>query len=327
MFLLNGSKLPSIGFGTNTGVPTEKDGELEKIIDSAIETGYRHIDTALVYRNEKIIGNTLQKWFKSGKLKREEIFITTKLPIFGVHPTRVDYCIKQSLSNLQVECIDLYLVHFPLGCKFHESTVFERNENGDVVMEGPTDHSAIWKKMEEQVDLGRVRYIGLSNYTIPQISIVIKSARIKPACLQVEIHPYLQQPDLVEFCHKNEITVVGFSPLGAPDYNSRMRTYVSDYKDQQLPDMLGNEVIQCIAKKHSKSVAQIILRFLVQNGVVPIPKSRNPQRMRENFNVFHFVLDEDDVNILRTLEVGEEARTSTFRNFMKGIEKHPDYPF
>ena len=84
--------------------------------------------------------------------------------------------------------------------------------------------------MEEQVDLGRVRYIGLSNYTIPQISIVIKSARIKPACLQVEIHPYLQQPDLVEFCHKNEITVVGFSPLGAPDYNSRMRTYVSDYK-------------------------------------------------------------------------------------------------
>ena len=160
MLLLNGSKLPSVGFGSNTGAvskrkmsirinihhqPPEKGEELEKVIDSAIQTGYRHIDTAFFYRNEKIIGNTLQKWFKSGKLEREETFITTKLPIFGVHPARVDYFIKQSLSNLQMDCIDLYLIHFPVGCKFQEGAMFARDENGDILMEGRTDHLAIWK--------------------------------------------------------------------------------------------------------------------------------------------------------------------------------------
>ncbi|KAJ3652016.1 hypothetical protein Zmor_018017 [Zophobas morio] len=327
MLLLNGSKLPSVGFGSNTGAPPEKGEELEKVIDSAIQTGYRHIDTAFFYRNEKIIGNTLQKWFKSGKLEREEIFITTKLPIFGVHPARVDYFIKQSLSNLQMDCIDLYLIHFPVGCKFQEGAMFARDENGDILMEGRTDHLAIWKKMEEHVNLGHIRYIGLSNYNISQISTLIKSAIIKPACLQVEIHPHLQQRDLVEFCHKNEITVVGFSPLGAADYNLRMKTYLPEYQDQQLPNLLGNQVIQSIAKKHSKSVAQVILRFLIQSGVVPIPKSRNSQRIKENFNIFDFMLDEHDTAALQDLEVGEDARISNFKGLIRKIENHPDYPF
>jgi alcohol dehydrogenase (NADP+) len=321
LILPGGLKMPTLGFGT---FDSNDETEVTVSLNAALEAGYRHIDTAYVYQNEKIIGNVLKQWFASGKLKREDIFITTKLPMYGVHPDRVEFFMKKSLENLQLKYVDLYLVHLPLGFKYDESTGrMKVNEKGEVQFEGKTDHAAIWRKMEEQVDAGRAKTIGLSNYNISQIETVLKSARIKPANLQVELHVFLQQNALVDFCHKNGITVVAHTPLGSPGYNKFLKKIGKPERD--LPDILSNPVIGKIAKKHSKSSAQIAIRFLIQRGIAPIPKSVTPPRGQEKINVFDLTLDDRAMKELKNLDVGEKARVCEFRVF-NGIELHPDYP-
>ncbi|XP_063931790.1 aldo-keto reductase family 1 member A1-like [Zophobas morio] len=273
--LPSGQKMPALGLGTWEAT---NDNEIETALNTALQLGYRHIDTAAAYENENAIGRVLKQWISSGKLKREDLFITTKLPTVGVHPDRVEIFIKKSLQNLQLNYVDLYLIHFPVGCKFKEGSVHPyANENGETVFEPQTDHVAIWKKMEEQVDAGRAKNIGLSNYNITQISTVLKSARIKPANLQVELHAYLQQRELVDFCKKNGIAVVAYCPVANPGYNKFLVRL--GQQPIQLPNLLGDPEVAKIAQKHSKSPAQIALRFLVQIGVAPIPKSVTPKRI------------------------------------------------
>uniref|UniRef100_V5GRZ6 Aldose reductase n=1 Tax=Anoplophora glabripennis TaxID=217634 RepID=V5GRZ6_ANOGL len=218
--LPGGLKMPAIGLGT-AGFWDE--AALERVLNAALELGYRHIDTAYGYKNEVFIGRVLKKWFSSGKLKREDIFITTKLPLIGIHQDRVELFMKKSLENLQVEYVDLYLIHHPIGVKY-----FGDEDNRKEIDE--VDHIQIWKKMEEQVQLGRTKTIGLSNFNKRQIERIITTARIKPACLQVELHVDFQQRDLVGYCHKNGIVVVAYSPLGAPgDKRFRDRKITGSY--------------------------------------------------------------------------------------------------
>ncbi|EFA02583.2 uncharacterized protein LOC662731 [Tribolium castaneum] len=319
--LPDGSKMPVLGLGT---WQAKDKGQLEAALNTALELGYRHIDTAYIYENEKIIGDVLKTWLSSGKLKREDLFITTKLPMFGMNPDRVEYFLKKSLENLQMDYVDLYLIHFPIGFKFDMSTGRPVvNDKRQLVPEGKTDHVAIWKKMEEQVDAGRIKTIGLSNYNISQTETILKSARIKPANLQVEMHVYLQQRDLVNFCHKNGITVVAFSPLGAPSYNKVLQAMGRESKI--LPDILGDSVVNKIANKHSKTPAQIVLRFLIQSGVAAIPKSVTPKRIQENINVFDFSLDDNEFKELSSLEAGEKGRVHDF-NMGFDLKDHPDFP-
>jgi alcohol dehydrogenase (NADP+) len=319
--LPGGLKMPALGIGT---WQSKDETETAAAINAALEAGYRHIDTAYRYENEKIIGKVLKEWFASGKLKREDVFITTKLPLHAVHPDRVEPFMKKSLKNLGLDYVDLYLIHFPIGFKYDEGTEkLKINEKGEIETEGKTDHAAIWKKMEEQVDAGRAKTIGLSNYTIAQIQTVLKSARIKPANLQVEIHVYFQQHPLVDFCHKNGITVVAYSPLGSPGYNKFLKNMGQEPKE--LPDILADPVVGKIAKKHSKTPAQVVLRFLIQRGLAPIPKSVTPKRLQENINVFDFVLDDGDFKELLKLDLGEKGRVCDFKLF-KGIQNHPDFP-
>lgn len=153
--------------------------------------------------------------------------------------------------------------------------------------------------MEEQVDAGRTKTIGLSNYNISQIQTVLKSARIKPANLQVELHVFLQQPDLVEFCQKHGVTVVAYSPLGTPGYNGFLKKFGLEARD--LPNILTNPVVGKIAKKHSKTPAQVALRFLNQLGIAAIPKSTNIERLKQNIDVFDFTLDAEDLKELKGL--------------------------
>ncbi|KAJ3615732.1 hypothetical protein MTP99_006720 [Tenebrio molitor] len=141
--LPGGLKMPALGFGT---FDSNDETEVTVSLNAALEAGYRHIDTAYVYQNEKIIGNVLKQWFASGKLKREDIFITTKLPPQGVHPDRVEIFMKKSLENLQLDYVDLYLIHLPIGFKYDESAGrIKVNEKGDVQFEGKTDHAAVWR--------------------------------------------------------------------------------------------------------------------------------------------------------------------------------------
>ncbi|KAJ3658840.1 hypothetical protein Zmor_010560 [Zophobas morio] len=319
--LPGGVKMPVLGFGT---WQSGDEKESKAVLNAALEAGYRHIDTAYAYNNEKFIGDVLKEWFASGKLKREDVFITTKLPMYGVHPDRVEFFMKKSLQNLQLDYVDLYLVHFPVGVKYDERTGRPAlNEKNRRIAEGKTDHEGIWKKMEEQVKAGRTKTIGLSNYNIAQIETVLKYATIKPANLQVELHVYLQQRQLVDVCHKNGITVVAFSPLGSPGYNKFLKQMGRNEK--QLPDILGDPVVAKISKKYLKTPAQIVLRFLIQQGISCIPKTISEKRLKENIAVFDFALDDGDIKELLNLDIGEEARIRNFSIF-EGLDEHPDFP-
>jgi len=316
--LPSGQKMPALGLGT---CDARDEDELAIALDAALEDGYRHIDTAFFYENEAIIGKVLKKWLEAGKIKRNDLFITTKLPSIGVHPDRVELFIKKSLANLQLDYVDLYLVHTPIGFKYEEGVVRPTK----LVPEGKTDHAGVWKKMEEQVDAGRAKNIGLSNYNISQIETVLKTARIKPANLQVELNVFLQQRQLVDFCHKHGITVVAYCPLGSPNFNSRLTTRYGQ-KAKQLPNILGNPVIGKIAKKHSKTPAQVALKYLLQIGLSTVPKSVTPKRIKENIEIFDFDISDEDMKDLTGLEVGESARIVDLYKAW-GFSDHPDYPY
>ncbi|XP_018579931.1 aldo-keto reductase family 1 member C13-like [Anoplophora glabripennis] len=306
--LPGGLKMPAIGLGTGS---LRDEADLERVLNAALELGYRHIDTAYGYKNEVFIGRVLKKWFSSGKLKREDIFITTKLPLTGIHQDRVELFMKKSLENLQLEYVDLYLIHHPIGVKYFGDED-DRKEIDDV------DHIKIWKKMEEQVHLGRTKTIGLSNFNKRQIERIITSARIKPACLQVELHVDFQQRDLVGYCHKNGIVVVAYSPLGTPGEKG--------FKDRKVPEAINTDIVKNIAKKYNKSPGQIMLKYLLQKNIVPIPKSSSPERLKENISVFDFEINSEDIRSLDDLDGGETARLFTF-NFIPGIQNHPEYPY
>ncbi|XP_023018766.2 aldo-keto reductase family 1 member B1 [Leptinotarsa decemlineata] len=313
----NGMKIPTIGLGTWQAT---SETEIESALNTALECGYRHIDTAYAYQNEEIIGRVLKNWFTSGKLKREEVFITTKLPIFGVHEDRVEMFMDRSLKNLGLKYVDIYLIHFPIGSNFVENGEVPLNQ----LIPERTDHIEIWKKMEEQVDAGKAKFIGVSNFNERQIEKIWNNCRIKPACQQIELQVFLQQPKLVNYCHEKNIAVVAYSPLASPKYNNFMADLGVEIKD--LPNVFTNPIIREVAEKHKKTNAQIALRYLIDMGTIPIPKSVSPLRIRENFEVFDFSLDADDMKKLKNLDLGEPGRICDC-NFLKRFEDHPEWPF
>lgn len=178
--------------------------------------------------------------------------------------------------------------------------------------------------MEEQVKAGRTKSIGVSNFTVKQIERILKVATIKPANLQIELHLYMQQEELVTFCKKNGITVVAYSPLGNPGYNKFLTSMGQEPKE--LPNILTNPVVQDIGRKHNKTPAQIALKYILQIGVSAIPKSVNPQRLRENISLFDFELDNQDMALLKKLDVGPSARVCDWGVF-KDFLNHPECPF
>ncbi|KRT86389.1 hypothetical protein AMK59_902 [Oryctes borbonicus] len=302
-------KMPALGYGTWQSV----NEPFEKALETALEVGYRHIDTAARYMNEEIIGRVLKRWFDSGKLKREDIFITTKLSPMAMDPQKVEDCIKESLQKLQLDYVDLYLIHFPLSIIVSGSDSY-----GDPNF----DFLDVWQKMEEQVDAGRTKTIGVSNFSVKKVDRLLKNCRIKPANNQVEMHLYLQQKELVDFCMKNGVTVVAYAPLASRGYNKFLGTIGKPPRD--LPDMFEDPVVVAIANKYLKKPSQVALRFLLQVGVAPIPKSVTPERVKENFGVFDFVLDDDDMTKLRSIDKGNEGRVCDFRAAGR-LYEHPDF--
>jgi len=317
--LSNGLKMPALGYGTWQAT----DEELEKAVEAALEAGYRHIDTAYVYDNEKVIGKVINRWIKAGKLKREDLFLVTKVPPSGNRPEGVPKFLKRSLENLQVDYLDVYLIHVPFAFKDIEGDLHPRTPEGLIDMDTTTDHVAIWKAMEAQVDAGLVKGIGISNFNIKQIQRIIDNARIPPVNLQVELHAYHQQKELVDFCKKHKIAVTAYSPLGSPGLGKFMAKFGHEI---DIPDILGNPVVKAIAEKHKKSEAQVLLRHIVQRGLITIPKSTTPARIRQNIDIFDFELDAKDMEQLNGLDKGPQARILDFTPF-PGIDKHPEFPF
>ncbi|BES93512.1 alcohol dehydrogenase NADP [Nesidiocoris tenuis] len=314
-------KMPVIGLGTWQGGE-----ELEKVLDTALEAGYRHIDTAYVYQNEQHIGVVIKKWLDSGKLKREDLFIVTKLCPTHLRPDDIEKSINESLKKLQLSHVDLFLIHNPVGLQFSDN-LFPIGPNGELLLDMSTDLVACWKAMENLVDAGLTKSIGLSNFNIGQIQRILDSCRIKPANLQVELYVYMQQPELVQFCKANGITICAYGPIGSPSLKKFTESNNLPTENLNILSPMTDPIVTDLAKKYGKAPAQILLRFLLQLGVAVIPKSSNPERLRSNIDIFDFNLTEEDFAKLKSLDRGEKGRQFGNSGIFAPMMPHPEYPF
>jgi len=279
--LSDGHQIPVLGFGT---WKSEKN-VVGNALRTAIEVGYRHIDCAKAYGNESEIGNTLKKTFSNGKVKREEIFITSKLWNADHDPKNVAEACKDTLADLQLDYLDLYLMHWGLAF-LHEPGESILDEKGVAKLESVTIQKT-WEAMERLVDEGLVKSIGVSNFTTPMLIDLLNYARIKPVMNQIEIHPYNIQEELVKFCHSRSIQLTAYSPLGGAD-------------DPENRPIMDKTIIE-IAKNYNKTPAQVILRWEIQRELITIPKSTNMDRIKENFDIFDFELNDDEMKKISEL--------------------------
>ncbi|VEN45575.1 unnamed protein product [Callosobruchus maculatus] len=278
-----------------------------------------HIDTASGYYNEHVIGKVLKEWFDEGKLTRDEIFVTTKLPGYGNVPEKVEKFLRRSLEALQLDYVDMYLIHVPFTLVEHVGPNGQPcvgfKEDGTVDMDESTDLVAIWKEFEKFQRQGLTRSIGVSDFNMNQIERILKNCEIRPSNHQFEYHAALQVDDMVSFCKDNDIVCTGYATLGSGAASSFA----------EVPGLLNNSTVVEIAEKHKKTAAQV-LRHSVQKGLVVIPKSTNPERVKENFEIFDFELDDEDMDALAGLDCN--FRIYDFEQyFFKGIKNHPEYPY
>jgi alcohol dehydrogenase (NADP+) len=264
-FVLNtGSKIPCIGLGTfgSDSVSHEKVAETVK---KAIYSGYRHIDCASVYGNEKNIGSVLTELLSGGFVKREDLWITSKV-WNDRHNDVIESC-KESLCCLQLEYLDLYLVHWPFP-NYHppKCDVSSRNPNAKPYIH--ENFMKTWKQMEQLVKSGLVKNIGTSNMTVPKLKLLLRDAEIKPACNEMELHPHFQQNELFTFCMENDIQPVAYCPIGSPGRPDRDRT-----SDDTVD--LEDVVITKIAERLNTSPASVAIKWAIQHGQIPIPFSVN----------------------------------------------------
>jgi len=288
--LITGDKIPYIGLGTfgSDSVPANLVAETVK---KAIYSGYRHIDCASVYGNEKNIGYVLNEIFNSGFLKREDLWITSK--VWNDMHDKVEESCRKSLADLQLDFLDLYLVHWPFP-NYHPPKC-------DVTSRSPSakpyiheNYMKTWRQMEKLVETGLVKNIGTSNMTVPKLELLLKDARIKPAVNEMELHPHFQQPELFKLCFNNNIQPVGYCPLGSPGRPERDRT-PEDTVD------LEDRTILSIAERMKITPAQVAIKWAVQRGQIPIPFSVN--HYLENIEaVITDPLNEDDMKAISVID-------------------------
>jgi len=295
IILNNGSKIPILGLGTWKSQP----GQVGQAIETALEAGYRNIDCAAIYRNEKEIGEAFDKIFTTEKLKREEVFITSKLWNTEHKADRVRKACEQTLKDLQLDYLDLYLMHWGIAIPPNQNETAnvygrftEQLDAAGVLITEPVSIRETWEAMEQLVSTGLVKAIGVANFTAPMLVDLLTYAKIVPAMNQIELHPYLQQEKLVEFCHYKGIAVTAYSPLGSPGNYGR---------GKNMPVISEDPVIVGIAKSHGKSPQQILIRWGIQRNTIVIPKSTSPERIKQNFEIFDFRLSENEMDQIASL--------------------------
>ena len=270
--LYTGAEIPAIGLGT-FGSDTYTAEQIAEAVIGAAAYGYRHFDCASVYGNESYIGDALRKVLESG-IEREELWITSKVWNDMHDPEDVIRSCKKSLSDLQLDYLDLYLIHWPFP-NFHPPGCDVDSRSPDSKPYIHENYMKTWRSMEELLAQGLVRHIGTSNMTIPKMKLLLRDAKIKPAVNEMEIHPHFQQQELFDFLIKNDIQPVGFSPLGSPGRPERDRT-AEDTVDMDDP------VIVRAAEKHGVHPAAVCLKWAIQRGQVTIPFSVKESQYKSN---------------------------------------------
>ncbi|KAL9181925.1 hypothetical protein ACHAXT_012268 [Thalassiosira profunda] len=305
--LNSGHKMPCVAYGTFRSQP----GEIGAAIAEALKAGYRHFDLAHVYGNEKEIGVAFKKAFDEGAVKREELFITGKLWNSDHDVEIVPQACAHSLRNLQLDYFDLYLIHFPIAWKHTglATPSWGASELGD------TPLIDTWRAMEALVEKGVCKSIGVSNWPMMLMHDLVTQAKIQPACNQIELHAYYQRESLVNYCLANDICVTAHTPLGGGAANA---------DTWNTPSLLKDPAIIGIGTAHNKSPAQVLLRFLLQLGVVVLPKSVKPHRMAENIDVFDFSLTDEEMAKIKTLDkyVSYKTNPNPLGSFLGGKDAY-----
>jgi diketogulonate reductase-like aldo/keto reductase len=290
--LSGGIEMPVLGIGT--WLHGDTGNQMRDAVVQAVEMGYRHIDCAYIYLNEPKMGEAFATIFEKGLAKREELFITGKLWGTEHAKDRVEASCRKSLADCQLDYFDLYLIHWPTGF-ISKNGNLPKNEDGSMAFSGVSIEET-WLAMEDLVKKGLTKAIGISNFNSEQITRLMKIGSMKPVVLQVESNPRFQNEAIRRFCVKHGIQMVGYSPFGSPDLPW----------GKTLPHILVEPILKRIAEEVNKSTAQVVLKYQLQRGVAPIPKSIHPHELEANLDI------EDDWDLtpeqckeIDTLETGE----------------------
>ncbi|KAG9508437.1 Aldo-keto reductase family 1 member B1, partial [Fragariocoptes setiger] len=306
LVLNDGNKMPMLGLGTWNA----QGQELKDAVKTAIYSGYRHIDTATNYKNERLVGEAIAECINEGVVGRNELFVTTKVWNNSHSRGAVMKALNASLRALQLQYVDLFLIHWPTGYQ-EGGDLSPTDANGQVII-SDVDYLDTWRGMEDARYEGLTRSIGVSNFNHKQVDRILRHCDIVPAVNQIECHPYLSQTRLIQYCRSKGIAITAYSPLGSP---GRANPKLND------PIIIDDPVVRDIAKRHNRHPAHVLIRYQLQRSVVVIPKAITPAHVKSNLEALDFELSMDDMMRLNGLN-----KNLRFMKFERCLT-HQHYPF